>query len=239
MSAARRPDARRLALLVTLLVLPACAAHNAAPAASKPKPEQPSTHAEIYYAQLLARSRPDLTERYALPSYEVTFMPIDESNAAWHIEELQQLLTESAAMPAGARKDSLRARLEREIAETGPGGALRTDPLLWLDIIGAAARAPFALGSANGCDRTHRATLQLRTVPNALRSATVLLRSAPAPDPAALEGRLTQLETLLRTDLPARTEPCKESRRRAEFVEADSLAAASLAQYRHWLLTGH
>jgi hypothetical protein len=80
--------------------------------------------------------------------------------------------------------------------------------------------------------------LQLRTLPEALRGAIVLMRTAMPPDAAALEARLTRLETLLRTDLPARTEPCKESRHRGEFVEADSLAAASLAQYRHWLTAG-
>jgi hypothetical protein len=64
------------------------------------------------------------------------------------------------------------------------------------------------------------------------------MRGAPAPDPTAFEARLDRLEQAWRKDLPARTEPCKEGRRRAEFVEADSLAAASLAQFRRWLAPG-
>jgi len=234
---ARRPGARWLALLVLALALPAHAAKHAA--ADKPtSASKLLTSLETYYAQLLARSRPDLTERYGATQYDVLFMPIDETNAAWHIEELRQMLAEADTLGPGARVDSLRARLRREIAETGPGGALRRDPFLWLDIIDAAARAPFAIGGANGCDRTQRATRQLRTLPEALRGAIVLMRTAQPPDAAALETRLNRVETLFRVDLPARTEPCKDSRRRAEFVEADSLAAASLAHYRHWLTAG-
>src|SRR5262249_49315795 len=137
----------------------------------------------------------------------------------------------------GARVDSLRARIAREIAETNPGGALRRDPLKWLDVIEAATRAPFEQGPSTGCDRTHRSTLQLRGGPEALRCATVLLRGAPPPDPDSLEARIARLEWVFRRDLPPRTEACKESRRRAEFVEADTLAAASLVDFRRWVST--
>ncbi|MFI5279207.1 MAG: hypothetical protein ACHQU1_01830 [Gemmatimonadales bacterium] len=226
-------------LLVPALVL-SVAAH-AARGAGAPQPteaDQLLSQLEIHYAQRLAQHRPDLAERYRTPPYNTPFVPIDEASAEAHLSELRSMLADAETLPAGARADTLRARLRREIADTGPGGALRQDPLLWLDVIGAAARAPFGVGSSNGCDRTRRATLQLRTLPEALRGAIVLMRTAPLPDPAALEDRLTRVERLLRTDLPARTEPCKESRYRAEFVEADSLAAASLAQYRHWLIAG-
>ncbi len=190
------------------------------------------------YAQLLWRHRPDLAERYGAAPYSVRFVPLDEVTLAAHVRELRQLSAAADTLPAGTAADSLRARVQRELAECASGGALRRDALLWLDIVAAAARAPFALGAPNGCDRTHRAALQLRVLPEALRSATVLMRGAPAPDPAVFEGRLGQVEQLLRTDLPSRTEACKESRRRAEFVEADSLAAASLAQFRRWLSHG-
>jgi len=238
-SRGRRSVARPLALLVLVLALPVAA--RAANSTAPPHPtaaEQALSRLETRYGQLLARHRPDLAERYGATPFSVLFVPIDEASAGPHVRELQQLLAEADTLRAGSRADTLRARLGREIAETGPGGALRRDPLLWLDVIDAAARAPFALGSRNGCDRTHRAALQLRTLPEALRGAIVLMRTAPPPDAAALEARLTGVERLLRTDLPARTEPCKESRHRAEFVEADSLAAASLVQYRHWLTAG-
>ena len=190
------------------------------------------------YSQLLWRHRPDLAERYGAAPYSVRFVPLDEVTLAAHVRELRQLAAAADTLPAGTAGDSLRARVRRELAECANGGALRRDALLWLDIVAAAARAPFGLGSARGCDRTHRAALQLRALPEALRSATVLLRGAPAPDAAAFERRLGVLEQLLRADLPSRTEACKESRRRAEFVEADSLAAASLAQFRRWLSPG-
>jgi hypothetical protein len=233
----RRAGARLLVLALVWTV-PACAAHGAGSSSRQVAVDPLLSQLEVHYAQRLAQHRPDLAERYGTPPYSTPFVPIDEANAEAHVQELRRMLADAETLPAGARADTMRARLAREIAETGPGGALRQDPLLWLDVIEAAARAPFAVGSPNGCDRTHRATLQLRTLPEALRGAIVLMRTAPPPEPAALEIRLSRVEKLLRTDLPARTEPCKESRYRAEFVRADSLAAASLAQYRHWLTAG-
>lgn len=229
-----RTLAVRVSLIALALALPAHALAARAPVPA----ELTLARLENRYALLLARHRPDLAERYGATPYSVKFVPIDEASASAHVQELQQLLTEADPLPAGARADSLRERLRREIADTGPGGALHRDALLWLDVIDAAARAPFSMGTANGCDRTRRGALQLRTLPEALRGATVLMRGAAAPDPAAFETRLARLEQLFRTDLPARTEPCKEARRRAEFVEADSLAAASLAQFRRWLSPG-
>jgi hypothetical protein len=210
------------------------------PASARTKPA-PGTAAlavdrlESRHAQLLWRHRPDLAEKWAMTPQSVRFVALDEVTIATHALELRELLAAADTLPSGARADSLRARLRHELADVARAGALRRDALLWLDIVAAAARAPFALGSANGCDRTHRAALQLRALPEALRSATVLLRGAAAPEPQAFEQRLTSVERLLRDDLPARTEACKESRRRAEFVEADSLAAASLATFRNWL----
>ena len=233
----KRPLAVRVGVIALALALPVHARAAQAPAHPAPT-ELALERLENRYALLLAQHRPDLAERYGATPYSVKFVPIDEATAGAHVLELRQLLTEAEPLPAGARADSLRDRLRREIADSGPGGALHRDALVWLDVIDAAARAPFSVGTGNGCDRTRRGALQLRTLPEALRGATVLMRGAAAPDPAAFEARLARLEQLFRTDLPARTEPCKEGRRRAEFVEADSLAAASLAQFRHWLSSG-
>lgn len=220
---------------------PATAAGAATGGGAGAKPAaagSPLERLETRYARLLAQHRPDLAERYGATPVDVKFAALDEATVAGHVRELQQLADDAAGLPAGSGADSLRARLAREIAETSPGGALRRDPLLWLDVLDAAVRAPFALGRATGCDRTRRVTLQLRALPEAVRSATVLMRGAPPPDPVGLEARLTRLEHVLRQDLPGRTEPCKESRRRAEFVEADTLAAASLVEFRRWLSAG-
>ena len=187
---------------------------------------------ESRYAPLAWRHRPDLAEQWGLAPYSVRFQGLDEASLDAHHRELRRLLSAADTLPAGPRADSLRAHLRRDLAEAAPGGVLRRDALVWLDIVAAAARAPFALGSVHGCDRTRRATLQLTAIPEALRAAIVLLRGSSHPDPTQLEARLAGVERLLRDDLPKRTEACKESRRLAEFVEADSLAAASLAQFR-------
>jgi len=206
--------------------------------------EESLARLETRYAELLARHRPDLAARYGLPPRTTRFAPIDEAEADAHVRGLEALLAaaDSLGHPAAARQsarvDTLRARIEREIAETVPGGALRRDAFLWLDIVEAAAAAPFAAGGAGGCDRTRRATLALREIPEALRGAAVLMRGANAPDPASLESRLARLESFLRRDLPARIDACKEARRLAEFVEADTLAATSLVVFRHALVPG-
>lgn len=210
-----------------------------APASHDRRPGAPVLEQlERRYALLLALHRPDLAERYGATPASVRFVPLDEAILDDHVRALRQLLGTADSLASSVRTDSLRARLRRELAECAPEGALHRDALVWLDIVEAAARAPFLLGAPNGCDRTRRAALQLRTLPEALRDAIVLMRGAPAPDPALLEARLAWVERSWRVDLPSRTEPCKEGRRRAEFVEADSLAAAALAQFRRWLSPG-
>ena len=218
---------RSLVGVAALLVLVALPARAAKPAA------QELALLEARHAELLARHRPDLAARWGVRAgLTVVFEALSESNADAHVRTLRGLLDRATALPAGARADSLRARLAHEIAQTAPGGALRSDALLWLDIVAAAARAPFEEGPAGGCSRTHRAARQLRAVPEALRGAALLLRGARPPDGPAFEERLASVERLLRRELPARTEACKESRRLGEFAQADTLAAASLASFR-------
>ena len=237
MTTAPLPVVARLALL--LLAAPGLAGGAAArPAAAATARSVATERREERWARRLWRHRPDRAEPWAVPPRPVRFVALDEATLAGHVRDLRQLLAAADSLPAGARTDTLRVRLGRQLADCAVDGALRRDALLWLDIVAAAARAPFAVGPAGGCDRTRRSAIQLRALPEALRSATVLMRGAAAPDPAAFEQRLSGVERLLRDDLPSRTDACKESRRRAEFVEADSLAAASLAQFRRWLAIG-
>ena len=193
------------------------------------------------YEALLAIHRPDLAQRYTVPVRSTPFVPLNEATIDKHAAELRFLLAavDSIGRGDGARVDTLRARIARELDETAPGGALRRDALLWLDIVAAAASTSFESGPSAGCDRTHRAALRLRAIPEALRGAAVLMRGANPPDPQAFESRLASLEGLLRRDLPARTDACKEGRRLAEFAEADTLAAASLNVFRRSLALGH
>jgi len=194
---------------------------------------------ERRYATLLLDHRPDLAARYGAhggdPKQYRRFVALDETSIDAHVTSLHRLRAQAAALPATPRADTLLARLDREIAESSPGGGLRTDPALWLDIVEAAVRAQVADSTRGPCERSRRATLALVRVPEALRGATVLMRGAPPPDETVLEARLTRVEQFFRRDVPARTEACKEGHRRAELVEADSLAAASLAQFRRWV----
>ena len=190
------------------------------------------------YATLLTRHRPDLAERYGVTVPRVPFVALDAAKLPLHEQTLRALLAEAQALPASPGADSLRARIVAELAQSDDDGALRRDALLWLDIVAAAARAPYLSGRASACSRVAHAQRQLRRIPEALRSAAVLT-AGHEPDAVAFEMRVATVEAFLRHDLPARTEPCKESRRRGEFVEADSLAAASLASFRRWVLKTH
>ena len=221
-----------LAVLLAFAV-PARPAH-----AFSPKPEGALAKLEQTYAQLLARYRPDLAADWGVdtPAGE-PFLGLNESNVDAHLRQLHRLHGQAKALPASARAESLAVRLEREIAQTEPGGTLRRDHLLWLDIVSAAARAPLISGRVSGCTRTWRITLQLRAVPEALRGAAVLLREAPAPDDRAFEARVSRVEWLFRQDLPARTEVCREPRRLVEFTQADTLAARALAVFRRRVTT--
>ena len=232
-----RPEtaAKRAAacLLVLVLALPAACAGK-----KPPKQAQgPVLTVSTEHAQLLRRHRPDLAERWVAPiPEEVPFEPLDINTVASHEQSLRGLLDRARALPASAEADSVRSRLTFELEQTVPGGALRSDPLLWLAIVEAAARAPFAYDSTAGCREVERAMRQFERIPEGLRGAAVLMRGAPPPDPVAFEAGLTRVEWVFRRDLPRRTKACKEGRLLAGFVQADTLAAASLAGFRRLLV---
>jgi hypothetical protein len=218
-----------------LLLALACFA-ALAQAAPPPDPTEPL---QARYARLLVRHRPDLAARWgAHDRAGGGFVPLTESSLAAHVRSLETLLAGARALPASPRADTLRARLELELAQCREGGALRSDPFTWLDIVEAAVRTAVTSEPPGGCRQVQRATLELRRIPEALRSGAILMRGSRPPEPVAFERRLTEVEQLFREDLPARTRACKEARRLAEFVEADTLAAASLMDFRHRLLPG-
>ena len=237
MTTRRIPPA--LALLLGALVV------FGASAASKP-PKQPSAkvsdatveHVETFYVRLLAIRRPDLEMAYGLPPRDETFEPLNESDLATHVQDLNLMLADLDQVRPSPRADTLRARLSRELLQYGPNGAIRRDPFLWMDILQSAVMAPLAGNPVGGCDETHKIEVRLRTFPEALRGASVLMRNAPAPDSATFQQRVARFEFFLRSDLPARTDACKDGRRLADFTEADTLAAASLLEFRRSLVPG-
>jgi hypothetical protein len=223
-------------LFLALAVLPSLVG-----LATASTPEAPAnlSRLESRHAELLARYRPDLAENWGIevPVGEV-FVGLAEPSIDAHARVLKSMLAQVKALPSDARSESLCTRLERELAEAGKDGALRRDAILWLDIVAAAARAPLTTGPASGCSRTTRVTRQLRAVPEALRSAAILMRGAHPPNPRAFEERIGRVEWLFRRDLPARTEACREPRRLVEFVRADTLAARALASFRRRVVAG-
>jgi hypothetical protein len=237
----------RLALsLSTLLLLGACGAHHPStsqsPANVKAKPvkggDATLQHVEAFYARLLAIRRPDLAAAYAMPPRDETFEALSESDIATHVHDLNLMLTDLDRVATSPRSDSLRMRIRRELRQYEPDGAIRRDPLLWMDILQAAVMAPLAGNPTGGCDETHKIEIRLRAFPEALRGASVLMRNAPLPDSAAFTQRIARFEFFLRSDLTARTDACKDGKRLADFTEADTLAAASLMEFRRSLAPG-
>ena len=233
-----------LFMLSALALLGACAARKPSSPSPPPVPkntrqsEATLTHVETFYSQLLAVRRPDLAASYGLPPKNETFEPLSESDLPSHVEDLNLMLADLDRVPPSLRADSLRMRLRRELAQYGPDGAIRRDPMVWLDILQAAVMAPLAGKPIVDCDETRKIEVRLRTFPEALRGASVLLRNAPLPESALFVQRIARFEFFLRSDLPARTDACKDGRRLAEFTEADTLAAASLMEFGRSLAPG-
>ena len=189
-------------------------AASAAKSPSKPKSQSAKAseatldHVESFYLRLLAIRRPDLAFAYNLPPREETFEPLSESSLASHVQDLNLMLTDLGSVAPSPRADTLRARLSRELLQYGPDGAIRRDPFLWMDILQSAVMAPLAGNQVGGCDETRKIEIRLRTFPEALRGASVLMRNAPAPDSATFQQRVARFEFFLRSDLPARTDAC-------------------------------
>ena len=218
--------------VVTLLVTGACATAQKKPT----KSSEPAMVLSDEYANLLRAHRPDLAERWSRPiPEEVLFVPLNAETIPAHERALGALLDKAGALPSSPVADSLRARLAYEMTQTAAGGALRSDPLLWLEIVASAARAPFAWDTTAGCREVDRAITQLERIPEALRGAAVMMRGLPAPDAAAFEMAVAQAEDVFRRELPRKARGCREGRLVGQFVEADSVAAASLASFRRLL----
>lgn len=239
MTSRRLPSVRSL-VFALLVVGVACGAKKASPpkTQSTKASEASLDHVEAFYVRLLAMRRPDLATAYGLPPREETFEALSESDLATHVQDLNLMLADLDKVAPSPRADTLKARLTRELAQYGPDGAIRRDPFLWMDILQAAVMAPLAGNPGGGCDETHKIEVRLRQFPEALRGASVLMRNAPAPDSALFRQRVARFEFFLRSDLTARTDACKDGRRLADFTEADTLAAASLLEFRRSLVPG-
>jgi hypothetical protein len=232
--------ARRRAALAGSVLLAALLLVAGSCATAPKKPSRPSGPAGALtdeYARLLHVHRPDLAARWAqYVQDDIVFEPLVSERLPAHERTLRTLLERTNALPASEAADTLRTRISLELTQTVAGGALHRDALLWLEIVEAAARAPFAHDSTPGCREVDRVVDQLERIPEALRGAAVMMRGTPPPDAVVLEAGLTRAEEVLRRELPRRARGCRDGRLIGRFVEADTLAAASLAGFRRLVL---
>jgi hypothetical protein len=184
-------------------------------------------------AWLLA-DRPDLATRYGVKGAEDRLTPLSESgidSARVRVARVRDaaLRVDRAALPApeDAALDSLRAHIEREWTplEGGAGGARPVHPAHDRRVLGGcpAGVSPSA--------RSRRAQRRLLAVPEALRAAQVNLREASGFDRDSTLARWDEAIQRLRTALPPTLLACREPRRVAETVEADSATLAAAQRF--------
>lgn len=219
----------RRSILLTLTL--ACTLSRAAHAAAPPTL---TTLEARYHAHLLA-ARPDLAAHAGLGG-EDRLEPITEAtltrDAAWvraFMTDLHRLDAAQLGARSRVRADSLRERVARENAALA-SGLWHREPRAYLALVHAAVLEVGLAPRISACERERRAMLRLRMVPEVLRAALVNLRDthalAPADDAAFQAAALD-----LRTKLLARLEDCKDPRRQADVIEADSLALKAYASF--------
>ncbi len=228
-----RPARPAMALALLLVLAPAAWAAGIAPRTALAGLERE------WSERLLAR-RPTEATRLGLHARDGALVPVTED---WIVAErvwLADFATRLAALPpagaSGARavaRDSLAARVARlrELDEVRRVWA--REPSAYADLIGAAVGG--ALGRASACDRAHRAARGLRDVPETLRAARINLRepSAAAIDAGARAGEA--LLQRLRTEVPARTEGCRDAYSQAALAEADTAAVRAVEAFVRYL----
>ncbi|MFN8588526.1 MAG: hypothetical protein U0704_12090 [Candidatus Eisenbacteria bacterium] len=182
--------------------------------------------------------RPDLAAREGLP-YPRHPEPLGAEGFVHATRALARArdaiaAVDRAPLPPGdaARLDTLAARADREWSAHARE-AWRNDPEFWAALTLEPALA-VAAGPArvSPCERSRRAIARLRAVPEALRSAQVLLRDARAFDRERALARWDEAIRRARTELPAVFLACKEAGRLADAVEADSSAIAAAERFR-------
>ncbi|MCC6651938.1 MAG: hypothetical protein IT348_12375 [Candidatus Eisenbacteria bacterium] len=188
-------------------------------------------------AWLLA-DRPDLATRYGIKGAEDRLMPLSESgidSARVRVARVRDAArrVDRAALPANetAALDTLHARIEREWA-TLESGAWRREPGLYAALtLEAVLDVAAPRKGVSPCERSRRAMRRLLVVPEALRAAQVSLRDASGFDRDSTLARWEAVLFRLRTELPPTLLACREPRRVAEVVEADSAALAAAQRF--------
>lgn len=214
---------------------PACEA--AAPRASVATPGE----ARAAWRAWTLAYRPDLAVREGA-RWPARPLPLDEARIDRARVALDELGAAIARVPRDQRSpaertllDTLDARIAREAALFARD-AWRQEPMLYaVTTLEAALDAAAAGKRVSACERSGRAIGPLRATPEALRAAEVNLREARAFDAAATLARWDGAMRRARTELPATFLECRDGRRLADAVEADTLALAAAERFRRFL----
>lgn len=222
-----------LLLLVTLCTTLRVPAARAADAPSL-------TALEARHRAHLLATRPDLASRYGLGG-EDRLEPVTaatlERDAAWaraFAAELEHVDAARLAPRERPRLDSLRVRVAREAATFGDG-AWRSEPTFYLALVHDAVMEAILAPRISPCERARRAVMRLRMVPEVLRAGLINLRASGDPSPATFSaGAAAAYDSAaadLRTKLLSPVESCKDPRRLADLVAADTLALHAYAGF--------
>ncbi|MEO5988885.1 MAG: DUF885 family protein [Candidatus Eisenbacteria bacterium] len=182
------------------------------------------------YAEHLLVSRPDRGSREGVKGAADRLTPVTETSLerdrAWlgaFRARLDLVDRNRLSNVTKARLDTLRARTTQQWEESRPDGPFRRDALAYRALTDQAVLEVITARRVGDCERVRRATARLRMLPEVLRAAAINLRGAPYDDARVRRGVEDAVRTL-RVEVTAAAAACRDARRIADFVEADSTA---------------
>ncbi len=196
---------------------------------------------ERSYAEHLLVHRPDRGSRAGVKGAATRLVPVTESSlerdVAWlsGFRDRCALVDPARIAPRDrARFDSLLVRVARQQEESAPQGPLRRDALAYRMLTDQAVLEVITAPRVGECERVRRATLRLRMLPEVLRAAAINLRAMPQED-ARVQRGVDDAIRVLRAEVIAAAAACRDARRAADLVEADSAAIRAYEVFPRWL----
>jgi len=193
------------------------------------------------YAQHLLLHRPDRGSRQGVKGAAARLVPVTESSLEADLAWLSRFRARCARVdPARiapsdrARFDSLLVRVAQQQEESAPEGPLRRDPLAYRALTDQAVLEAITAPRVGECERVRRATQRLRMLPEVLRAAAINLRAVPHEDARVKQG-VDDAIRVLRAEVIAAASACRDPRRTADLVEADSAAIRAFEVFPRWL----
>ena len=228
--------------LRTSAALVACFVVLAARSGLADSSSMPSVRAlERAYAEHLLAHRPDRGSRQGVKGAAARLVPVTESSLERDLAWLSRFRARCALVdPARiapndrARFDSLLVRVARQQEESAPQGPLRRDALAYRALTDQEVLEVITAPRVGECERVRRATQRLRMLPEVLRAAAINLRAMPQDD-ARVQLGVDDAIRVLRAEVIAAAAACRDSRRAADLVEADSAAIRAYKVFPRWL----